>query len=345
MLAKISTFKNECFMDLIRGTATFVIPHFADNQKPLNDYLDKAITSLINQTDDNWRAIIVDDMSSKKGIIDYLDKIKSKAPDRIHYIIRNSNDGPGIARNVGIEWAYRNNSPIVLFLDADDISHHKRLEVVRKIMGKDDLVSVVYSTFEVIDENDDKVPFEKLTGSIQEILEGHENPIEGYDAWIEIGTRKGYINLTSATSVRTELAFNCPFPPERVSEDSYTWLLYSVKGEKFIYSDEIKTLYRIVQTSSGSATRSVHGRLEFYKNKCRVDCSGFLKALEIALNKGKINREKRNELAIRFYIKLAETMKRENCPELAIEQIEKARVLDTLLFNKYYCPISVVKSL
>lgn len=322
-------------MDLRTATATFVVPHYSDNQKPYNNYLDKAIASLINQTDDNWKVVIVDDNSTRKGIVNYLDKIKSRAPDKIHYITKNSNDGPGIARNVGIKWAYKNNSPIVLFLDADDIAHPKRLEVVRKIMVEDNKVSVVYSTFEVIDENDEKVPYEKLTGSIQEILDGHVNPIEGYNAWIQIGIHKGYTNLTSTTNVRTKLAYKYPFPAERVSEDSYTWLLYSAGGDKFIYSGEIKTNYRIIQNSLGSATRSVQGRSQFYKNKCRVDCLGFFTALEIAIKKGRIKREQRDELSVRFYLKLAETMRRENCLKLANKQMEKAKTLDAFHFNKY----------
>ena len=79
---------------------------------------------------------------------------------------------------------------------------------------------MVYSTFEVIDENNRLTPREKISSPILEILESHmQNPIEGNDIWIKMGTQIGIINITSSTSVSTNFAYQCPFPNEKASED------------------------------------------------------------------------------------------------------------------------------
>jgi len=43
------------------------------------------------------------------------------------------NVGPGVSRNLGVLKALERGHSIILFNDSDDISHPRRLEVVRKI--------------------------------------------------------------------------------------------------------------------------------------------------------------------------------------------------------------------
>ena len=228
-------------MDFRNGTATFVMPHYRPDNTQTKRYLDETLESIFNQTDPNWQLIIIDDLSPCREAKDYLKELQAKHSDKkINIIFKETNNGPGYCRNMGIKWAFEHNSPIVLFNDADDISDPKRLEVARRIFVADPEASVVYSTFKIIDENSRIVPMEKLTQSIVEILEGHiHNPPQGINAWIEIGTDKGYTNLTSATVVKTELAYKYPFPPEKVSEDSHAWMRYSAGGGKFVYSGEM----------------------------------------------------------------------------------------------------------
>ena len=210
------------------GIATFVMPHWRDENVVSKRYLDETLKNIFDQTDPNWQLVIIDDLSPCKEAVDYLDEVKANYPDKIHIIRKKTNNGPGFCRNMGIKWAYEHKSPMILFNDADDISDVRRLEVARKIFVKDPEASVVYTTFKVIDEDSKLVPMENLTQSIIEILEGHQhNPPQGPNAWIEIGTEKGYTNLTSATVVDTELAYKYPFPPEKVSEDSNAWMRYS----------------------------------------------------------------------------------------------------------------------
>jgi hypothetical protein len=212
----------------------------------------------------------------------------------------------------------------------------RRLEVARKIFVSDPDASVVYSTFKVIDENSKVVPTEKLTQSIVEILEGHMgHPPQGINAWIDIGTEKGYTNLTSATVVKTELAHKYPFPPEKVSEDSNAWMRYSAGGGKFVYSGEMPTLYRIPQNTAGSSSRSREGgKHGFYVQKARVDTDGFTRAVEIAITNGKIKVEQRDELLVKFYLKLGETLFRESELDLAQDQVKLAMYVSHDLTKK-----------
>ena len=91
--------------------------------------------------------------------------------------------------------------------------HPKRLEVVKKIFFDNPQIDVVYSTFEVIDENNRLTPREKISSPILEILESHmQNPIEGNDIWIKMGTEIGIINITSSTCGTYQLCISMPFP-------------------------------------------------------------------------------------------------------------------------------------
>ncbi len=294
--------------DFVNGIATFVMPHWRNENVYSKNYLDEAICSIENQTDHKWHLVIVDDCSPCRDAVDYLEQIRNRLNDKVTIIKLHENSGAGIARNKGIEWAYHHHSPFILFLDADDICHQKRLEVVRRHFVSDCTVNVVYSTFEVIDEAGLRVSNEKIDPSIKEILNGHKkNVVEGENAWIQIATEKNYTNLTSSTAVRTDIAYNTPFPNERVSEDAHTWMRYGAHKGKFVYDESIPSLYRIPSTTlSASASRD---RLtHFCENKIRVDTDGFFKAMQIALENENITCDEERKLLACFYVKLAESM-------------------------------------
>lgn len=292
--------------DYRNGTACFVMPHWRKDNEMSKVHLDEAIRSVEQQTDRNWHIIIIDDCSPCQEAIDYLDLLNERLKDKLTVIKSEKNSGGGVARNIGIEWAYRHNSPIILFLDIDDISHPQRLEKVRKCFVENENANVVYSTFQVIDEYGKRVADKDIAPSIKEIMEGNRtNVVEGENAWIKIATEKNYTNLTSSTAVRTDLAYETPFPDEIVSEDAHTWLRYGAHKGEFVFEPSIPTLYRI-PTSTECASRE---RLEnFCARKVEVDTDGFMKAFDIALKNGSIKEEDRNELLVCFYIKLAESM-------------------------------------
>ncbi len=316
--------------DLKNGSAAFIMPHWSNGGSGLErQWLSKTLDTIKNQTDPNWKILIADGNSPSQEAKDYLKQLEIEFAGKLEVINMPHSDGPGHARNVAIEKAYKDGHPFIVFLDADDLADPKRVEIARKIFLANEKAGVVYSTFKVIDEHDNVVPREKLSQSIVEILESHDTaPPQGQDTWIKIATETGYTNLTSATNVLTEIAHAHLFPGEKVSEDYYTWLVYSASGAEFVYTPDTPTHYRIPQNTEGSVSRSREGgKKGFYTTKCRVDEMGFVAASTIALDRGAITADQKTKLHIKFLLKEAETMGREEQLDLAEMCHAKAKEL------------------
>ncbi len=199
-------------------SSAFIIPYYANEHEQQEQGRKKklliadTIEGLFLQTDQDWSAIIVVDMPPNEETHDYLIQLKHKHYPKIDIIFLEKNVGPGVSRNLGVLKALERGHTIILFNDSDDISHPKRLEVVKKTFLENPQVDVVYSTFEVIDENNRLTPIEKISSPILEILESHvQNPLEGNNIWIKMGTETGITNITSSTAVRIQFAYQMPF--------------------------------------------------------------------------------------------------------------------------------------
>jgi glycosyltransferase involved in cell wall biosynthesis len=314
-------------------SSAFIIPHYAggfeheQGRKKL--FIAETIEGLFSQTDDDWCAIVVVDMTPNEATQEYLNHLKQKYYPKIDVIFLEQNAGAGVSRNLGVLKALERGNSIILFNDSDDISHPKRLEVVKKILLENPHIDVVYSTFEVIDENNRLTPIDKISSPILEILESHlQNPLEGNDIWRKMGTETGITNITSSTAVRTKFAYQCPFPNEKASEDFHSWMRMSAFGANFKYTSLIPTKYRIPSFVKYQASRTRIGVSNFNQIKARVDSDGFSKAIEIALARNIIKPEEIPMLKAKFYKRLARSMKREKENELANELLNKAALLE-----------------
>jgi glycosyltransferase involved in cell wall biosynthesis len=307
-------------------TAAFVMPVFLDNGVQSVKWLNEAVDSVKAQTDPDWKLVMVNDQSPSPNTAAELKRLQD-SDGRIHVITSKANNGAGMARNMGVQWAYDNGFPYILFLDYDDVAHPKRVETIKRIMASDPSVGVVYSTIIVIDENSREVPEDKLSGSIQEILEcNRTKPPQGETAWIDIGTVTGYANQTSSTTVRTDVAFKHPFPDERAIEDAHAWFRYGAEGKKFVYTADIPALYRIPQSVSDSAMRDRMGGVDiYYAKQCDIERDGFERAIDIAIAKGNIEAKDRKRLMTGYHVRMAESMRRVNQPNLLQREIERAR--------------------
>ena len=289
----------------MKQTAAFIMPvKIAGNERELH-HLALSIESIKNQTDSDWVLIMVDDFSDDDKVYAALDTIQAELKDKVHVIRLDKNVGPGQARNVGIRYAGEIGAPFIVFNDSDDISHPERLARVREAF-RDDSTNVVYMSFDVIDENDRVVSEDEICLSVREIISGHRKDIvEGEDAWIAIGTKKNYTNLTSCTAVRTSLALAEPFPSRSISEDSHTWLRYAAHPGRFVFLDGIKNHYRICSAVE-SRSRSQHA--DFYQEKAAVDSAGFEQAMAISRSFGRIRAEDEAPLRIGFRVREALSM-------------------------------------
>ena len=224
----------------MNNTAIFIMPLKLNGSEMELTHLRKAVDSIKNQTDTNWKLVIIEDYSNVQIVYDTLKNLQNEMGDKLHIIYSDRNYGTGSARNKGVAYAYEMGAPFILYNDADDISDPRRLELVRKAF-EDESVNVVYTSFDIIDEYDNLVPDDKIALTIKEITDGHKvDIVEGENAWINIAIKKKYTNLTSCTAVRTALAYEEKFPEASVSEDCHTWFRYGAHKGKFLFLREKK---------------------------------------------------------------------------------------------------------
>ncbi len=105
----------------------------------IEDYVDRCIESLINQTYDNIQIVLIDDGSTDKSSIiakDYYNKY----PEKVTYL-RKCNGGLSSARNTGIDIAC---GEYILFVDGDDWIEEETIETLTYIMERDRLDLCAY---------------------------------------------------------------------------------------------------------------------------------------------------------------------------------------------------------
>ena len=174
-------------------------------------FLDECISSVLNQTYQNWEMLIVDDNSSDNSSI--LINSYSKKDERIKPLYLNDNIGAAMARNKAISKA---KGKYLAFLDSDDVWLPKKLEVQTNFMKKNNC-SFVFSSYSVI--SDDEKP--NYTISVPETI-----------------TYKRYLKNTIigclTVMLDKEKFKNIKMPNLRSSHDMALWLNL-LKQEKYAY--------------------------------------------------------------------------------------------------------------
>ena len=287
----------------MNNTPIFLMPVKIVGEEADLRFFRAAVDAIKRQTDDNWLLVMVEDFSDDKRVYDVIDEMKRDLKDKLYVIYSDKNYGTGAARNKGVLYAKEIGAPFILFNDSDDISDPRRLELVRKAFESDEAVNVVYTSFDVIDENDNLTPRDKIALPVREIIDGHKTDIvEGENAWINIAIKKKYTNLTSCTAVRTSLAVEELFPAASVSEDCHTWLRYAAHPGKFVFLREIKGKYRIC---SGTQSRSRSNNKDFYEKLFLMDSDGFEQAVKLAKKDSTMGERDENDIRTGFYVRLA----------------------------------------
>lgn len=122
-----------------------ILPIYKPNEK----FLYEAIDSIIKQTYENWKLIIIDDASKDKS----LDKIREKYGthnSKIQYIRLEKNMRAAGARNYAIS---KNNGELIAFIDQDDKWKQNKLEEYIKYFNDHDEVKLIHSNIDAIDNN------------------------------------------------------------------------------------------------------------------------------------------------------------------------------------------------
>ncbi len=105
-----------------------------------SDCLREALNSLTCQTNKKFFAVVVDDCSTED-----IQSVVNEFNDKLHtvYLRQETNQGPGAARQRGLEWVSEHNMDLIMFMDSDDMLYPNAVDrLTREInRGMKDVVS------------------------------------------------------------------------------------------------------------------------------------------------------------------------------------------------------------
>lgn len=105
-------------------------------------FIDRAIHSVLRQSVDDIELVVVDDASTDKTI-EIVSGIADN-DDRVKLVRSASNQGPAAARNAGIRVA---NGEFIAFNDADDVWNTRKLEIQLGYLEKNQSIDGVGSRY------------------------------------------------------------------------------------------------------------------------------------------------------------------------------------------------------
>ncbi len=185
-------------------------------------YIDRLLTSIKNQTFQDYELIIVNDGSTDNSL-DILQKYKQDYTNLTIY--SKNNEGPGIARKFGFE---KSTGELLFFIDSDDyLKDNNVLERIDKLYSENNF-DVLFFDFISIrgDKTNQKNVFlnKKYTHGKHEISELEETIIEGA-LWGKI-IKRNYL--------KSEYFYN-----SNNFEDYYTTYYFLENCSSFYYTDEV----------------------------------------------------------------------------------------------------------
>lgn len=105
-----------------------------------NEYLEKTVESILNQTFGDFEFLVIDDAST----VEYKEFFEKFNDKRIKYFKLEKNAGPGHARNEGIKKAV---GEYVVLVDSDDISLPERFRLQSEFLDKNPGTSILGTSF------------------------------------------------------------------------------------------------------------------------------------------------------------------------------------------------------
>lgn len=266
----------------------------------VEQFIEKCIKSIINQTYKSIEIILVDD-GSPDNCGKICDEYATK-DERIK-VIHKENGGLSDARNAGINIA---NGTYITFIDSDDYVDEKFIEILLQIIKRSNAkismcgIKKVYNNGR--ESEDIEIPDEKILTGKEMILRLGDYPISNIVAWNKL------YNINLFEKIR--------YPKGKIHEDEFTTykLLYECKkvaitNEKLYYymQNEGSITNQKFNKSRLDIIQALEERSEFFKNKKEKDLylSTLNKYLEIIIyiyNIGKEDMQKNQlkDLQIRY---------------------------------------------
>lgn len=184
----------------------------------VEDYLERCLDSVINQTYKNLEIIVVDDGSTDNSgeICDEYDKKDSRI-----IVIHKDNGGVSSARNQGMDIC---TGDYIAFVDSDDYIHPTTYYTCMNIMLKEELdyIEFEYKKVDKTEIFDILPPINLEFHNSKEVLSGRINWKKHYCSSVNKLFNKKFIN-------------NFRFPSIEIGEDDYLFNEYAFKINKVAY--------------------------------------------------------------------------------------------------------------
>lgn len=241
---------------------SIIVPVYNSEQ-----YINRCLESLINQTYNNIEILVIDDGSNDEGLKEA--RLYSDNDKRIR-VFEKENGGSSSARNYGLDNC---NGDYILFVDIDD---YVELDIVEKMVKKADKnhQSIVFSNNDEIYL--DRVEYRQLFSNIQD-----KSKINKSIAMKEIAS--GRAGLVCCKLIPRSIVdkFNIRFDENiKMSEDQLFFLNISQYIENFYYVDE--NLYHYDRRNENSITMKYQDKA--YENQMYV-----FNEIEKIFNKNNLN--------------------------------------------------------
>ncbi|MDD3050798.1 MAG: glycosyltransferase family 2 protein [Candidatus Cloacimonetes bacterium] len=211
--------------------------------------IERAIDSVLNQSYQNFELILIDDKSTDNTL-----EIVGKYSDpRIRLIKLNQNSGPSVARNTGWNMA---KGDFIAFLDADDIWHKNKLEIVKIILTENriDFLAHGYSV------NDFQFRNSEIDVNV------HARKYHYFKLML--------LNIACTPGVVIKTCVKERFNQEmRYCEDHELFVRLAIKYDFYFTPTKLTTLGRPVLSKGGLSSRRLDmrlGELKMYLNIARI---------------------------------------------------------------------------
>ena len=208
-------------------------------------FIEASIMSILTQTFSNFELIIIND-GSTDGTATIINKF-SKTDKRIKQINFKKNIGVYVRRNIGINLA---KGKYLAFMDSDDISLPKRLEIQYNYLQQNPEFYLIGSSYEIIDKNNEHIR--------------NEIAITGFPTIKNILPEK-MLFLTSSLMLRNDKKNKFRVKFIYAGDYDFVLLLLS-KGYKMNNLPDILVKYRININSITGSKRSIQRR---FSDKCK----------------------------------------------------------------------------
>lgn len=236
-------------------------------------FIEKTLESIFNQSFTDFEIIVIDD-----GSTDNTPDILKPYRNKITCIRQENSGGPSSPRNRGINIA---KGKYIALFDSDDLMFEGKLQRQVTILDENPEVSLVFSNFITLREDEpqqhsmfETEPVKEIINSIpQKKIGGNayrfEKPI--YDEILQ----NNFIGTSTVVFRKKDILEIGLFDTSLIGiEDRDMWLRFGKAGKIFAYTTDVLSYYRYIENSLSRQTKNLVSQIDFYHRLLRNDLNG-----------------------------------------------------------------------